>query len=569
MSDLIILAVALAVIGAALLFDRLKPVERPQPKTRRRIAVVGGGFAGVYTARYLEEMLEGQDDYEIALIAKDNYFVFQPMLPEVISGSIGLLDTVSPIRHLLPNTEIHVREVEAIDFERRVITTSPGFHFQPHEIPYDDVVLALGTVTDFRGLTGLPEHALPFKNLADALHVRHHVIRALEEADIEQDDPKLRRQLLTFVIAGGGFSGVEVAAELNDFVRRVAKNYRNIDPAEIQVILVHSQERILPEMAEGLARFAQDLLRERGVELRLNAKLGAATGQEAILGDGTRIPTRTLISTVPSSPHPLVDRLTLPKMRGRIQADKFLRVEGQPGVWALGDCALVPGPDGAPAPPTAQHAIREAYTTAYNIVAAIRGAEPKAFGFKGLGKLGSLGRHSAVAEVFGLKLSGFVAWFLWRTIYLMKLPGWGRRAKVAASWTFDLFLEPELVELRLTGSAGVTKEHYEPGEVVFEQGDVGDRLFIMLSGKAEVVQRDEAGSERHLAELGAGEAFGEMALLSGNRRNATVRCTAPMDALCLPKRDFSLLAAQLPELRGSFEALKAKRSAQQHPSQPN
>ncbi|HET9528910.1 MAG TPA: FAD-dependent oxidoreductase, partial [Blastocatellia bacterium] len=185
-------------------------------RARKRIVILGGGFGGVYTARYLEKELGRRDDFEITLINKENYFVFQPMLPEVISGSIGLLDTVSPIRRLLPKTNLHVRELESVDLENRSIIISPGFRPHSHSIPYDYLVVALGNVTDFRGLRGLPEHAMPFKNLADAVHLRNHVIRALEEAAIEQDDAVLRRQLLTFVIAGGGFSGVEVAAELND-----------------------------------------------------------------------------------------------------------------------------------------------------------------------------------------------------------------------------------------------------------------------------------------------------------------------------------------------------------------
>jgi NADH dehydrogenase len=250
------------------------------------------------------------------------------MLPEVISGSIGLTDVVSPIRSLLPRTDLHVRDVESVDLDKREVRTSPGFKPHPHLIHYDHLVLALGNVTDFRGLRGLPEHALPFKNLGDALYLRNHVIRALEEAAIERDDDELRRQLLTFVVAGGGFSGVEVVAELNDFVREVAGQYRGIDASEIRVLLLHSQERILPEMDASLALFAQKLLAARGVEIRLKTRLEAATGYEAILNGGERIPTRTLVSTVPSSPHPLIDALALPKAKnGRVLTSPELRVQ--------------------------------------------------------------------------------------------------------------------------------------------------------------------------------------------------------------------------------------------------
>ena len=519
-----------------------------------RVVVLGGGFAGVYTALSLERALGKREGFEIVLINKENYFVFQPMLPEVISGSIGLTDVVSPIRRLLPKTELHVREVESVDLERKVVVTSPGLLPHAHEIPYDHLVVALGNVTDFRGLPGLPEHALPFKNLGDALNLRHHVIRALAEAAIERHDPELRRQLLTFVVAGGGFSGVEVAAEVNDFVRGVARHYRGVDPGEVRVVLVHSMDRILPEVAPSLALFAQGILRKRGVEIRLNTRLSAATGTEAILQGGERIPTRTLVSTVPSSPHPLIERLPLPKGRGgRLVADGSLQVA--PGVWAVGDCAQVPTPDGATAPPTAQHATRQAAVAAHNIVATLRGGERRQFAFKGLGKMGSLGHRSAVAEILGLKVSGFLAWWLWRTIYLLKLPGWGRRLKVAVSWTLDLFLEPDLVNLRLGGSQGVTREHFEPGQDVFRQGDVGDRLYIILGGEAEV-RRDGAV----VAQLGPGQCFGEMALLSQTTRSATVRCLSAMDVLSLPKAEFAVLADNIPDLRKSFERVAEGRA---------
>ena len=429
---------------------------------RKRIVILGGGFGGIYTAKHLEKALGRRDDFEIVLVNKENYFVFQPMLPEVISGSIGLLDTVSPIRRLLPRTNLHVRDVESIDVKSKTITTSPGFRPHAHTIGYDYLVLAMGNVTDFRGLRGLPEHAMPFKNLADAVQLRNHLIRALEEAAIEDDDPTLRQQLLTFVVAGGGFSGVEVAAELNDFVRGVARNYRGIDPRELRVVLVHSQNRILPELSEKLALFAQNILMKRGVEIRLNTRLEAATGEEAILAGGEKIPTRTLVSTVPSSPHPIIDGLDLPKGKnGRLITNSFLEVQGAENIWALGDCAQVPQRDGGFAPPTAQHALRQGRTAADNIVAAIRGGERSEFRFGGLGQMGALGHHSAVAQIMGVNISGFLAWWMWRTIYLMKLPGWGRRLKVASSWTLDFLLPAELVELKLTGSMGITQEHFE------------------------------------------------------------------------------------------------------------
>lgn len=534
-----------------------------EPKSARaRIVVLGGGFAGIYTAMELEKRMDGQDDFEVVLINKENYFVFQPMLPEVISGTIGMLDVVSPIRRLLPRTDLHVREVESIDLDRREVVCSAGFRAQPHLVPFDHIVLALGSVTDFRGMRGLPEHAFPFKNLGDALALRNHVIRAMDEASIERNDERLRQQLLTFVVAGGGFSGVEVVAELNDFVRAVARSYPAIDAREIRLVLLHAGDRILPEVDEKLAVFAQKILIDRGVEIRFNTMLEAATGDAAILKGGEQIPTKTLVSTVPAFPHPLLQALPLPKGgNGKLVSTAQGHVEGHTNVWALGDCAILPMIDGKPSPPTAQHAIRQGATVAHNIVATLRGQPLSTFQFLGLGKMGSLGRHSAVAELpGGIKISGFLAWCFWRAVYLMKLPGWGRKMRVASSWALDLLLPPELVQLKLGGSGGVTQEHFEPGQDVFRQGDLGDRVYVILTGAAEV-WRTTDGVDVALARLGPGDWFGEMALLNMTTRGATVRCVEAMDALSLPKRDFAVLAANLPDLRQSFEKVMEKRRA--------
>jgi NADH dehydrogenase len=245
---------------------------------------------------------------------------------------------------------------------------------------------------------------------------------------------------------------------------------------------------------------------------------------------------------------------------GRLRVTPGLEVVDGPGIWAAGDCAQVPNPDGRTyAPPTAQHAIRQAHTVADNIVATIAGERRRAFSFAGLGKMGSLGHRCAVADVFGFQISGFFAWWLWRTIYLAKLPGWARRMKVATSWTLELFLAPDLVQLRAGSESGLRREHYEPGQTVFHQGDVGDCVFVIVDGAAEVVRDDERGATR-VARLGAGEVFGEMALLGSGVRGASVRCLEAMTILRLPRRDFRLLDASIPALRRSFEEVAAARA---------
>lgn len=525
----------------------------------KRIVILGGGFGGVYAALELEKRLKGRTDVELVLVSRENYFVFQPMLPEVISGTINLFDVVTPLRGLLKRTQLHVREVQQIDTVARTVTCSPGFHPHPHVIAYDELVVALGNVTDFRGMSGLPEHAFPFKNLTDALNLRNQVIRALDEAAIQPRGSRLRTELLTFVVAGGGFSGVEVVAELNDFVREVVKkSYPAIEVAELKVMLLHGLDRILPEMDPKLAEFAQKILRERGVEIRLNTRLSAASAEAATLADGTVIPTRTLVSTVPSSPHPAIEALTtLSKTpNGKILVDSTLKASDH--VWALGDCAAVPIASSDPkprfAPPTAQHAIREAKVLAANLVAEEKQQPLQKFAFEGLGKLGSLGRRSAVAEAFGLKLSGFIAWWIWRTVYLMKVPSFWRRLKIAVGWTLDLFLPSELVQLRLADATGIARQYFRSGETVFHEGDTGDRLYVIVSGAAEVVRDGSV-----VAKLGQGEVFGETALLGMQQRSAAVRCAEPMNVVSVRSHEFHLLLEHLPGVRDGIDRVVKQR----------
>ena len=533
--------------------------ERPT-----RILILGGGFGGVYTALTLEKLLKAEirrGDVELGLVNRENSMVFQPMLPEVISGSIGVLDVITPIRRLCPNTNVYTRTIESIDLAHRSVQSTAGFGSRQHHLHFDHLVIALGNVTSFAGQPGLAEYALPFKYLGDALVLRNRLIHTLEEADIEQD-PVVRRALLTFVVAGGGFSGVEAVAELNDFVRAAARSFRNLRPEEIRVVLLHAGGLILPELPRSLAEFAQRLLIKRGVEIRLETRLAGATCDMALLASGDRIATRTLVSTVPSGPNPLVAMLPVKKERERILVDATLQVPEHPGVWAVGDCAAIrDARTGDVCPPTAQHATRQAACVARNIVATLKGTERGAFSFTALGKMGALGRRSAVAEIFGIKVSGFLAWWLWRTIYLMKLPGLDRKIRVAADWTLDLILPPDIVQLKTDRALGVRREYFEPGQVVFREGDRGDWLYIVTDGEVEVLRTVPGRGEQPLRRLGVGECFGEIALVSEKARTATVRAVSATSVLAVDREAFQAMFATLPPLRGFVEQLIASRNA--------
>ena len=524
---------------------------------KKQIVILGGGFGGVYTARCLEKLLQ-PGDADICLVNRENYWVYQPMLPEVISGSIALTDVVAPIRRLCPRTNLVMREVEDIDLKSKVVTVSPGFRPREKKIPYDYLVIALGELTNFYGMPGMLENAMPFRTLADAMALRNHVIHVLEEADVEEDGD-LRQRLLTFVAGGGGFSGVEVIAELNNFVRSVKNNYLRLRNQQVRCVLVHSRGRILPEMADPLALFAQKILRKRGVEIILNDRLVAATSEKAILKSGLEIPCKTIISTVPATATPVLAKLNCAKDKSSLLVNTSLELQGYEGqVWALGDCAAIQTVSGKAVPPTAQHATREATTCAINIAAAIRGGKPAGFAFEGLGTLGSLGHGSAVAQIFGLKISGVLAWFLWRAIYLAKIPGITSKVRIGMDWLIHLLFPPDLAQTRVEQGPSIKRQHFEPGDIIFHQGDLGDSVYVVERGECEVI-REANGVSTTLATLRAGDYFGEMALLSDKSRNATIQARTAMEALLIPKADFDTLRKSVPAFGEVFHELARKR----------
>lgn len=413
---------------------------------KTRIVVLGGGFAGVYAVMELERKFRRDPSVEITLVSKDNFFVFTPMLHEVAASDLDLTHIVNPIRKLLRRASFFHGDVLGIDLEKKTVEVTHGIdEGHSHHLEYDHLVLALGAVTNFFGTPGLAEGAFTMKTLADAIALRNRLIDSLEEADFECF-PGMRERLMTFVVAGGGFAGVETIAAIHDFMIEAVEHYPHLSKTDVRMVLVHPGKVILPELSEKLGRYAQKKLAKRGIELRLETKVARLTDDGVELTDGTLIPTVNLVWTAGTSPNPLLDALPCARERGRLLVDEFLRVRGHEGLWSLGDCALVPDArSGGFCPPTAQHASRQGKTVANNIAAAIRGRKPKPFSFKTLGQLAAIGRRTGVANVLGFNFSGFVAWWMWRTIYLMKLPRFERKVRVALDWTLDLLFSKDLV----------------------------------------------------------------------------------------------------------------------------
>lgn len=433
-------------------------VPAPSP-AKKRTVILGGGFAGMKTAECLEEQFRTDPSVSITLVNETNALLFTPMLAEVAGSSLEPSHISTPLRSSLPRTQFIRATVTSIDFENRRVTLAaeaaeggevPG---GKREIFYDQLVLALGSVSNYLGMANVEKLALNFKSLLDAIRVRNRVIEMFERADAASH-PEHRRPLLTFVIAGGGFAGVELAGALNDFARGILADYPNVRPEDLSVILVHARDRILPELSESLGRYAQKRMEARGVIFRLNARLSDVRPGTVILSDG-EVSAETLVWTAGTAPNPLLKSLPVERdKRGAVIVEKTLAVKGHPGVWALGDCAaVIDAKTDKPCPPTAQFALREAVTLAQNIRSHLAGKALKGFHFDSLGALCVVGHQTACAELTvpfargkSMRFSGLLAWAMWRGIYLGKLPGLERKIRVAMDWAVELFFPRDVVQ---------------------------------------------------------------------------------------------------------------------------
>jgi NADH:ubiquinone reductase (H+-translocating) len=416
--------------------------RRPRKK---RIVILGGGFGGVYAAIHLEKLLARKRTVEICLVSRDNFFLFTPMLHEIAASDLEITNIVNPLRKLLHKVEVLVGDVDQIDLPNRRVLISQYYQKHLRQMDYDHLVIALGSVTNFYDLPGLADLAIPMKTLQDAIRLRAQILSRLEAANAEPDSLE-RQSPLTFVVAGGGFAGVETVAALSDFIREVLPFYPNLCEGMCHVVLVHSGPMILPELGRELGQYTEKVLAGRGVDIRLNTRVANVTQNKVSLSDGTSISSQTLVWTAGIVPSPLIGTIPSLKERGRLVVNQFLQLPNWPNVWAIGDCAFVPDirNNGKSHPPTAQHAMREGKIVAKNIVAALSGRPLRAFSFKTIGLLASIGRRMGVARIFGFNFSGFFAWWLWRTVYLSKLPGLDKKVRVAFDWTLDLLFPKDV-----------------------------------------------------------------------------------------------------------------------------
>jgi NADH dehydrogenase len=538
------------------------------------VLIAGGGFAGVYCAQTLARKLGVSAMDRVAIVADHNYMVFQPMLAEVAGSSISPHHVVNPIRAICRNVTVLRASIFEIDLPERRVTLDCGMYSSATTVSFKHLVIALGGVVDLSRVPGMPEHAFLMKSIGDAEELRGALIDRLEEANLQRDEAVIKR-LLTFVVVGGGYSGVETAGQLLDLIQDINRFYPRIARPDYRVILIHSGKHLLPEISEDLGRYCEKNMLGRGVELILNARVTSMTAGKVTLGDGSVIETHTVVSTVGNAPHPILVDLckknNIPAEKARIITDATLRVQGFENLWAAGDCAAVPmaagkgearmakgettmpGSPFAPrkyCPSTAQFAYRQGICLGKNLAEILKGASapPHPFTFTGLGELASIGHQSAVADIMGLRFSGLIAWFMWRTIYLMKLPGLDRKVRVVIDWTLDLFFPRDITLLRSRPTEVLQEVHLEKGDAVFHAGEPALSFYVVKKGRIDLNDGDGP-----VMSIGQGEHFGERALLHDRKWRFNAIAAEPTTLVALEAKIFRAISSASTSLHEFFE----------------
>ncbi len=524
-----------------------------------RVVIVGGGFAAVQFAKTLRSKLRASV-CEILLFSRENHMVFHPLLADVAGASINADAAATPLRQMLPGVGCRTERVQRIDLPSSEIEFDDGTGVLKR-LHYDHVVIACGAESNLGIIPGMTEHAFAFKVMRDAIDLRQHIVRQLEQAEAATD-PDRWRWHLSFIVVGAGFSGVEVAGEINELVRSSTRFYRNFKKEDVVVTLVHSQDHILPEVAPTLGEFARKKMEEAGISILLNTRAVAATHEGIELNNGKMVTGATLVCTIGTSISPLVLHLDVPKERGRIRTAPEMRIEGQTNAWAIGDCALVVNSfDGKPSAPTGQFAERQGRQAALNLVRVLKGEPTKPFRFKALGQLCSIGGYQAVAEMFGMRVSGFLAWFLWRGVYLFKLPTWSRRIKVALDWAWDLLFPRDLSFLNTDSAQQVFHAYYRPGDFIQRQGEPARFFSVIEEGEVEILKAAEPNTEpKMVAVLGKGDFFGEAALLGNRPHETTIRARSAVRLRQAGSALFSQIAGTFAPLREVLSQAVIRRS---------
>lgn len=490
--------------------------------TPPHILILGGGFVAQATVRKLRRLIR-RGEVAVTVIDRDNYFTFHALIGEMVTGRILPSNILNPSRRVFAPARLHVGEIESIDIAGKKVVTRNRFDGTRSELAYDYAVVSVGSGENLEGYPGLAEHAYRLKSFDDCFRLKNHLLEMFELADIEKD-PEERRRLLTFFVAGGGFSGSELAGELADYVRRLTKReYQGIKREECRVVVVHPGPTLLPELygsknAERdergypkLVEYGMKHSRKLGVELMLETRVTGATPNEVYLSNGDHIPTRTIVSTVGSKPWPILDDIDVPKdKRGRLVTDEFLRVDGRPDLWAGGDCGSVPHPKGGTCPPVALYAKRHGQQIGKNIIRSLSGKPLRRYRAGVIGQGISIGNRTAVATVKWVPIKGKLAWLSWRSVvWGYAIPSWDRRLRLLADWLIWPFVGRDIVQMGPSEMAAYDVRHhvYQPGEAIAESLRPVQLVHIIMEGDVEIY-RGRDGSEELIETIGAGGHFG-------------------------------------------------------------
>ena len=514
-----------------------------------KIMIIGAGFAGVYTALHLQKKLHNSADIE--LINIENYFVFQPLLPEVASGTLSAQDAVVSLRAIAKGANVRQAEVISIDKDNKSIKLLQGLRRTIIDLHYDHLILTSGVNANSSFIEGMSAHAMTIKNLSDAYQIRNHIIQRLEWADVTIS-AETKKRLLTFVVAGGGFSGVETMGEIVEMLHRALKFYPNISKDELRPIIVQRGPVLLPELHEKLGRYTEKKFADRGIEIILNQGVSKVTVRQVTLENGDEIPCATLISSIGNAPPDFIQSLDIPLKNQRIAVNQDLSVPNMENVWALGDIAAIPLDKTAEkiAPPTAQFAVQEAKQCAENIVAALKGHDTQAFAYTPRGSLASIGSYSGVGELFGIRVSGILAWIIWRGFYILRIPGFATKARITLTWVFDYLFPRSIVYLQQRKQGNIREIHFSAGDVMFKKGQLLDGLCVIKTGRCEL--KSEDGFVR---EFVAGEHFGERLIECDHALTGEFIALEDSVILKFDRESFAQLRETMPVLEDYFSGI--------------
>ena len=507
----------------------------------QKVVIIGGGFGGMFTAKKLHKLSKGALDIE--LISQINYFVYQPLLPEVAAGTLNPQDAVTPLRNFLKGVQVRLAEVTDIDFGAKQVVLLQGQRKILQRIDYDHLVITTGQAANLSLFPGFEHHSLTMKDLSDAYRLRNRIIECMEMADVTRF-PDIKQHALTFVVGGGGFSGVETMGEMAEMVDRILPEYPNIQRHEIRLVMIQLGNRVLPELPEYLSEYALDQLEKRGVEVWLNTGIHSATQHALYTNDGRSLPTHTIVTTIGNGPSEFLKSLPIELQRGRIAVSAELEVLGLADVWSIGDTALVPLNTNQDhplyAPPTAQFAVAQAEVLAQNIMHRTRGENLATFTYKAAGMMASLGGRRGVAEIYGRRVTGIPAWLLWRAAYIAMLPGLATKIRVALDWLFDFFMPRTIVYMAERDRPATRYLDYADGEVVQHANEVPAGFYIVLSGSlTQEFERANGEFEHH--QLQVGDSWGSRALKEHRLTHGKITAREETQLLLVNSGDFQRL----------------------------